>query len=88
MGSMTGRGRELAEKGRSVQESRWKGNKASEFGGYCKLLYRGADEREKWSGDGIIQKNLKDSLVSVSRRNDRVMSVKLGTHIQNMGDGG
>ena len=33
-------------------------------------------------------KNLKDSLVSVSRRNDRVMSVKLGTHIQNMGDGG
>ena len=30
VGSMTGRGRELAEKGRSVQESRWKGNKASE----------------------------------------------------------
>ena len=45
VGSMTGRGRELAEKGRSVQESRWKGNKASELGGYCKLLYRGADER-------------------------------------------
>ena len=34
------------------------------------------------------QKNLKDSLVSVSRRNYRVMSVKFGTHIQNMGDGG
>ena len=33
-------------------------------------------------------KNLNDSLVSVSRRNDRVMSVKLGTHIQNMGYGG
>ena len=45
VGSMTGRGRELAEKGRSVQESRWKGNKASELGGYRKLLYRGADER-------------------------------------------
>ena len=45
VGSMTGRGRELTEKGRSVQESRWKGNKASELGGYCKLLYRGADER-------------------------------------------
>ena len=36
----------------------------------------------------IIQNKLKDSLVSVSRRNDRVMSVKLGTHLQNMGDGG
>ena len=47
VGSMTGRGRELTEKGRSVQESRWKGNKASELGGYCKLLYRGADERER-----------------------------------------
>ena len=45
VGSVTGRGRELAEKGRSVQESRWKGNKASGLGGYCKLLYRGADER-------------------------------------------
>ena len=36
----------------------------------------------------LSKKNLKDSLVSVSRRNDRVMSVNLGTHIQNMGDGG
>ena len=36
VGSMTGRGREWAEKGMSVQESRWKGNKASELGGYCK----------------------------------------------------
>ena len=42
VGSMTGRGRELTEKGRSVQESRWKGNKASELGGYS-----GADERER-----------------------------------------
>ena len=33
-------------------------------------------------------KNLKYSLVSVSRRNDRVMSVKFSTHFQNMGDGG
>ena len=38
VGSMTGRGRELAEKGRSVQESRWKGNKASELGGYCQVV--------------------------------------------------
>ena len=89
VGSMTGRGRELAEKGRSVQESRWKGNKASELGGYCKLLYRGAYERGRNGvGMALSKKQLKDSLVSVSRRNDRVMSVKLGTHIQNMGDGG
>ena len=61
-----------------VQETRWKGNKARELGGDCKLFYSGADERAR-NGVGIVlSKEFKDSLVSVSRTNGRVMSVKLG----------
>ena len=52
VGSMTGSGRELADlmERRTVgvlcvQETRWKGNKARESGGDCKLFYSGADER-------------------------------------------
>ena len=82
---MTGRGRELADLMERrkvgvlcVQETRWKGNKARELGGDCKLFYSGADERGR-NGVGIVlSKEFKDSLVSVSRTNDRVMSVKLG----------
>ena len=85
VGSMTGRGRELADLMERrkvgvlcVQETRWKGNKARELGGDCKLFYSGADERGR-NGVGIVlSKEFKDSLVSVSRTNDRVMSVKLG----------
>ena len=63
VGSMTGRGMELAEKGRSVQESRWKGNKANELGGYCKLLYRGADERGRNGvGMALSKKTLRIAL--------------------------
>ena len=61
-----------------VQETRWKGNKARYFGGDCKLNYSGAYERGR-NGVGIIlSKELKDSLVSVYRTNDPVMSVNLG----------
>ena len=89
VGSMTGRGRELADLMERrkvgvlcVQETRWKGNKARELGGdcklFCKLFYSGADERGR-NGVGIVlSKEFKDSLVSASRTNDRVMSVKLG----------
>ena len=85
VGSMTGRGRELADLMERrkvgvlcVQDTRWKGNKARELGGDCKLFYSGADERGR-NGVGIVlSKEFKDSLVSVSRTNDRVMSVKLG----------
>ena len=48
---MTGRGRELADLMERrkvgvlcVQETRWKGNKARESDGDCKLFYSGADE--------------------------------------------
>ena len=36
-----------------VQETRWKGNKARELGGDCKLFYSGADER-RINGVGIV----------------------------------
>ena len=43
-----------------------------------KIFYSGADERGR-NGVGIVlSKEFKDSLVRVSRTNDRVMSVKLG----------
>ena len=57
--------------------TRWKGDKARELGGDCKLYYSGADERGR-NGVGIVlSKELKDSLVSVSRTNDRAISVKV-----------
>ena len=85
VGSITGRGRELADlmERRTVgvlcvQDTRWKGTKAGELGGDFKLFYSGADERWR-NGVGIVlSKEFKDSLMSVSRTNDLVMSVKLG----------
>ena len=52
--TMTGRGRELAglmERRKvgvfCMQETLWKGNKAKELGGDCKLFYNRTDERPK-----------------------------------------
>ena len=52
VGTMTGKGRELADMMTRrkldilcVQETRWKGNKARELGDGCKLFYSGADGR-------------------------------------------
>ena len=65
MGTMTGRGKDLADLMvrrkvgvLCVQETRWKGDKAKELGGGCKLLLSGANKpaREKWSGDSTIQR--------------------------------
>ena len=60
VGSMTGRGRELADMMERrkvgvlcVQETRWKGNKTRELGGDCNLFYCGANERGI-TGVGIV----------------------------------
>ena len=57
IGTMTGRGRELADiMERKIvdilclQETKWKGSKASNIGGECKLFYNGADGK-KWNSD-------------------------------------
>ena len=84
VGSMTGKSREVAEMMNirrvdilCVQETRWKGDKAKEIGGGCKLLYSGADESGR-SGVGIIVNNdLKDKVVEVKRSSSRVMKIKL-----------
>ena len=59
IGTMTGRGRELADmmERRNVdilclQETRWKGSKARNIGGGCKMFYNGADGRK--NGIGIV----------------------------------
>ena len=59
IGTMTGRGRELADmmERRNVdilclQETRWKGSKARNIGGGCKIFYNGADGRK--NGIGIV----------------------------------
>ena len=59
IGTMSGRGRELADtmKRRNVdifclQETKWKGSKARNIGGGCKIFYNGADRRK--NGIGIV----------------------------------
>lgn len=82
VGSMTGRGRELANlmekrkiRALCVQETRWRGDKAKELGDGYKLFYSGAN-RDGRNGVGIIlDRYLKEQLVRVNRRNDRIMSV-------------
>ena len=53
IGTMTGRARELADmmERRNVdilclQETQWKGSKARNIGGGCKIFYSGADGRK------------------------------------------
>ena len=83
VGTMTGKGRELADIMQRrkvdvlcVQETRWKGNKARDIGNGCKLYYYGEDERR--NGVGIIlRKDLTNSVLEVRRVSDRAMGMKL-----------
>ena len=54
------------------------GQQSEIVGGGCKLLRTVANEKE-WNGVGIVlSKELKEDLISVSRKNDPVMSIELG----------
>ena len=83
VGSMTGKGRELAgtiERRKvdilCVQETKWKGSKARSIGGGFKLLYHGVDGRR--NGVGIIVKeDYAKSVVKVKRKSGRMMSVRI-----------
>ena len=85
VGTMTGKGRELVDLMERrkigvlcVQETRWKGNKARELGEGYKLFYSGTNEEGR-NGVGIVlSKELKESLIGVNRKSDRIMSLKLG----------
>ena len=54
-----------------------KGDKTRQLGGY-KLLYNGVDESGRNGVRIVLSRELKDSLVSVSGRNDQVMGFQLG----------
>ena len=83
IGTMTVRGRELADmmEQRSVdilclQETKWKGSKARNIGGGCKIFYNGADGRK--NGIGIVlREELDESVLEVKRVSDRLMTIKL-----------
>ena len=84
IGTMTGRGRELADLMRArkvdilcVQETRWKGNKAKELGDGYKLFYSGANEQGR-NGVGIVLSGeMKNAVTEINRKNDRIMRVKI-----------
>ena len=83
VGTMTGKGRELADMMARrkvdilcVQETKWKGSKAKNIGGGYKLFYHGEDARR--NGVGVIMNDeYARRVLEVRRVSDRVLSVKL-----------
>ena len=79
MGTMTGKGRELADMRVKrkvdilcVQETRWKGSKARNIGDGCKIFYHGEDGRR--NGVGVIPKeDYIGRVLEVKRVSDRMM---------------
>ena len=83
IGTMTRRGRELADmmERRNVDilclpETKWKGSKARNIGGGCKLFYNGADRRK--NGIGIVMREeLAENVLEVKKVSDKLMTMKL-----------
>ena len=81
--TMIGRGRELEDlmERRNVdilcrQKTKWKGSKARNIGGVCKLFYNG-DNRRKDGIEIVVRKELAESVLEVKRVSDRLMAMKL-----------
>ena len=64
-----------------VQETRWGEVNAKELGGGCKLLRSGANKQGRNVVGIILSKDLKADLIHVSKRSDRVVSIKLGVEV-------
>ncbi|KAK3516707.1 hypothetical protein QTP70_022500 [Hemibagrus guttatus] len=83
VGTMTGKGRELADVMERrqvdilcVQETRWKGSKARSIGAGFKLFYYGVDSKR--NGVGVVLKEeFVRNVLEVKRVSDRGMSLKL-----------
>ena len=60
-----------------VQETRWKGNKAKELGGGCKLFYSKANKYGRNGVRIVLSEDLKGTIANVKRISDRVMSIKM-----------
>ena len=83
IGTMTGRGRELADmmKQRNVdilclQETKWNGNKARNIGSDYKLFNNRADERKNGIGI-VVREELVENVLKVKRVSDRLIAMKL-----------
>ena len=80
---MIGRQRELEDmmKRRNedilcLQETKWKGSKARDIGGRCKLFYNGADGRKNGIGI-VVREELVESDLEVKRVSDRLIAIKM-----------
>ena len=83
VGTITEKGRELADlmEQRNVDilclhKTKWKGSKARNIGGGCKLFYNGADGRKNRIGI-VVREELVESALKVKRVSDRLMAMKL-----------
>ena len=83
IGTMTGRGRELADMMERrivdilcLQETKWKGSKPRNIGGGCKIFYYGADGRKNEIGI-VVREEVAESVLEVRRLSDRLMAMKL-----------
>ena len=59
-----------------LQETKWKGSKARNIEGGCKLFCNGADGRKNGIGI-VVRKELAESALEVKRVSDRLMAMKL-----------
>ena len=59
-----------------LQETKWKGSKARNIGGKCKIFYNGADGRKNgiWI---VLREKLAESVLQVKRVSVRLMAMKL-----------
>ncbi|VDO82665.1 unnamed protein product [Heligmosomoides polygyrus] len=85
VGTITGRSRKVADlmKRRRIevlclQETRWKGTKAKEIGEGVKLFYNGEDTKRNGVRIAIAE-SFEDSVATVQRISDRIMSLLLDT---------
>ena len=83
VGTMTGKGRELAEMMVKrkvdilcVQETKWKGSKARNIGDGCQIFYHGEDGRRNGVGV-ILSEEYIGRVPEVKRVSDRMMYMKL-----------
>ena len=86
VGTMTGKGRALADMMKirrvdilCVQETRWKGNKAKDLGDGFKFIYSGANIQGRNGVGVVLSGDMKNDVIEVHRKSDRVMRVKLYT---------
>ena len=79
---MTGKSIELVEVMKSrvsvvfLKEAKWKGDKAKELTDYYKLFYVGKNDVRNEVGI-VVDKHLKEKIVSEKRSGDRIIGIKL-----------